>query len=257
MDDLYRYADRRTRLRSVAHALGVILAAFALGAVVLPLLLAPALNPFVPLFDGEDPTSMGYLILSSVQFVGFIVVAVGYVRWRDVDLFELSIPSLRDLAWVGGGFVLLFAVAYGLSLLITLLGLETATNAVVEMGRRDPQIFLYMIPISFLFIGPGEELVFRGVVQGLLRKAYGVVPAVLIASVLFGVAHYLALVGQGRVTYIAIATGLGLVLGAVYERTGNVVVPAVIHGAWNAMLFAVQWYVATNPDVAESLAVLP
>ncbi|MFB6201955.1 MAG: lysostaphin resistance A-like protein [Halorhabdus sp.] len=257
MDDLYRYADFQTRLQGAAHALGVILAAFVVGAIVLPLLIAPLVDPFVPIYAGESLTSEGYLLLSAVQFVGFIAVAIGYVIWQDADLVSLSVPSLRDLAWMGGGFVLLFLVAYGLSVLITLLDLETATNSVVQLGREDPRIFLYMIPISFLFIGPGEELVFRGVVQGLFRKAYGVAPAVLITSVLFGVAHYLALVGQGRATYIAIAIGLGVVLGSVYERTENVLVPIVIHGAWNAMLFTIQWYVATNPELAESLAVLP
>ena len=257
MDDLYRYTDLETRIQSVTHALGVILVAFALGSIVLPILLLVFLDPFVPLVDGESYTSEGYLLLSSVQFMGFIIVAIGYVNWRDVDLFEFSIPSLRGLAWIPGGFVLLYAVAYGLSVLIGLLNLDIATNSVVEIGRQDPQIFLYMIPISFLLVGPGEELVFRGVVQGLFRKAYGVVPAVLLASVFFGISHYLALAGEGRVTYIAIAMGLGLVLGTVYERTENIVVPAVIHGAWNAMLFASEWYAATNPEMAESLILLP
>ncbi|WP_136689261.1 CPBP family intramembrane glutamic endopeptidase [Halorhabdus amylolytica] len=256
MDDLTRYADFRTRLRSVAHALGVIIAAFLVGALVLPVAVLVLVNPFYPLRVSGGLTIAGNLLLTMTQFVGFVLVAVGYVKWQDVDLYDLSLPSLRDVGWMGGGFVLLFVVAYGLSIVITVLGLETATNAVVKLGQENPQFFLYMIPVSLLFIGPGEELVFRGVVQGLFRKAYGVVPAVVITSVLFGVAHYLALVGEGQVTYIAIATGLGLVLGAVYERTENVVVPIVIHGAWNAMLFTVQWYAATNPEMMESLTLL-
>ena len=257
MDDLYRYADFETRLRGTAHALGVVLAAFAAGVVVLPVVVAPFVDPFVPLFDGDDLTSEGYLIFSAVQFVGFIAVAVGYVRWKEIALFDISMPSLRDVAWIVGGFIILYVVAHGLALLISALGLQTAENSVIETGRQDPRIFLYMIPISFLLIGPGEELVFRGVVQGLLRKAYGVLPAVLVASVLFGVAHTVALQGGGKATYVAVAIGLGLVLGSVYERSENILVPIVIHGAWNAMLFAVQWYLATNPDVAESLALLP
>jgi len=256
MDDLYRYTDLQTRLHAVAHGLGVILAAFLVGALALPVAALLLIDPVYPLRVGEELTIGGNLLLTMIQFAGFVLVAVGYVKWQGVDLYDVSLPSLRDVGWMAGGFVLLFVVAYGLSMLITLLGLETATNAVVETGRDNPRFFLYMIPVSLLFIGPGEELVFRGVVQGLFRKAYGVGPAVLVTSVLFGVAHYLALVGQGRVTYIAIATGLGLVLGAVYERSGNVVVPAVIHGVWNAMLFAVQWYVTTHPEAFESLALV-
>lgn len=257
MDDLFRHADTQTRLQAVGHALGVVLAAFLIGAFVLPIAVLVLVDPFYPLRVGEDLTMEGNLLLTMVQFSGFVLVAVGYVRWQDVDLYDVSVPSLRDVGWMALGFVLLFAVAYGLAIVIELLGLQTATNAVVETGRDNPRFFLYMIPVSLLFIGPGEELVFRGVVQGYLRRAYGVVPAIVVASLLFGVAHYLALVGEGRLTYIAIATGLGLVLGTVYERTGNVVVPTIIHGSWNAMLFAVQWYVATHPELAESVAILP
>ncbi len=47
-----------------------------------------------------------------------------------------------------------------------------------------------MIPISFLLIGPGEELLFRGVVQGVLKRSFNSIYSILIASIIFSVAHY-------------------------------------------------------------------
>jgi hypothetical protein len=118
---------------------------------------------------------------------------------------------------------------------------------VVVTGQQDPRFFLYMIPVSLLFVGPFEELVFRGVVQGVFRRRYGGAVAIGAAATLFGVAHLVALTGSGsRVSYLAVAAILGLVLGYVYERTENLAVPAVIHGGYNALLFSVQYVAATG-----------
>lgn len=103
-----------------------------------------------------------------------------------------------------------------------------------------------MIPITVLFVGPGEELLFRGVIPGLFRRAYGPVPAIVIASGLFDVAHYAALAGSDKRTYIVVTILLGLLLGGLYEQTDNVLVPIVVHGIYNAILFAGQWAVAVN-----------
>ena len=70
---------------------------------------------------------------------------------------------------------------------------------------------------------------------------------VFLASIgMFGVVHWIALSGGGKVTYIAVAAVLGLALGAVYERTKNILVPIAVHGLYNALLFSIQWLVATG-----------
>lgn len=111
-----------------------------------------------------------------------------------------------------------------------------------------------MVPISLLLVAPGEELIFRGVVQGLFRRAYGPVPAILITSALFGVAHYLALSGSGKLVYVAVAAILGLVLGTVYELSDNLVVPTLAHGVWNSYLFLGQWVLLTYDIEAMMIA---
>jgi membrane protease YdiL (CAAX protease family) len=45
---------------------------------------------------------------------------------------------------------------------------------------------------------------------------------------------------------IGITIVLGIVLGALYERTKNLFVPMLAHGIYNAVLFYIQWLSATG-----------
>jgi hypothetical protein len=119
------------------------------------------------------------------------------------------------------------------------LGISSATNSIVEQGRENPGLIPPLILLSVLVVGPGEELLFRGGVQGVLRKSYSELPAVLIAAALFGIAHTIALIGSGSqvLAYVVVTFVLGIVLGLLYEWTDNIVVPAVVHGFYNAVVF--------------------
>lgn len=241
---MYSRPSAGDQLQTLAHALGVVALAFAAGiGLGLPATVGMALLGF-----SISPPSLWVQAVGAVlQYVGFLAVVVGYLAYRDVEgLVRVRLPTVRDLGWMVAGLLGLFAGVYLVAIAITVIGADQAQNTVVTQGRQNPDLFLVMIPITVLFVATGEELVFRGVVQGLFRRAYGAVPAVLLASVLFGVAHYAALTGSGKLTYIAVTILLGLVLGGIYELSDNVVVPIVVHGAYNAILFASQWVAAVD-----------
>jgi membrane protease YdiL (CAAX protease family) len=229
--------------RTLGHALLVIFLAF-LCALIVASIGGRLLGSYG--FTGEDMTFR--VALTVLQFVGFGVGVFGYLYLsKQSDLVSARLPTRTDLAWLVVGFVGLFVGAVGISFALTQLGIEVAQNQVVVTGQQDPRFFLYMIPVSLLFVGPFEELVFRGVVQGLFRRRYGGAVAIGAAATLFGVAHLVALTGAGsRVSYLAVAAILGLMLGFVYERTENLVVPAVVHGGYNALLFSAQYAAATG-----------
>lgn len=237
--DLYHTAERSVRLEAVVASLGVIAFAFGVGIMLASLGLA-ALTAVGYTVESAPVVTLGlqYVLLAS----GFLLVVVGYVTSQDrADLLSYRLPTRTDVLWIVGGFLALVVVSAALDQVITALGLETAQNQVIAQGRDRPVLFLVMLPITLLVVAPGEELVFRGVVQGQFRRAYGAVPAVVIASILFGVSHTAALSGPGKLTYLAVATILGLILGAVYERTENIVVPILIHAAWNSTLYLGEW----------------
>jgi len=241
--------DTSTRLRSVTHSLGLIVAAFVVGIVLANLgvvAVAATGMTFESLTDLPPAVTAG---LQGLQFVGFILVGLWYLRWRDDagDLFDVDLPSLSDLGWATLGLVVTFGVLYAVSLAISLLGIESASNAAILIGQEQPEFLLYLIGVTILLTAPAEELIFRGLVQGLFRRAYGVVPGLVIASALFGVVHFLALGGGGSKTvYIVTAGALGLVLGALYEKTQNLVVPMLVHGAFNAIQFYLAYLIATG-----------
>lgn len=186
---------------------------------------------------------------SVLQFVGFGIAVGGYLAiTRDWDLVQLRVPTLRSLGLMAVGVVALVVAQLAIARLLTVLGIQVAQNQVVVTGQQDPRYFLYMIPVAILLVGPFEELVFRGGVQGILRRTWGPSVAIVVTSVLFGLVHWIALTGGGgsRVPYVTVAATLGLVLGYLYERSRNLLVPAVVHGLYNTILFGAQYLSATG-----------
>jgi membrane protease YdiL (CAAX protease family) len=118
-------------------------------------------------------------------------------------------------------------------------GVEAASNQAGELAIDNPELVLVLVPLSILLIGPGEELLFRGVVQGTLRRRFGPVVSVGLASAIFASVHFVALTGGvgGRLVTIGVLFLPSLVFGALYEHTENLVVNALVHGAYNATLF--------------------
>lgn len=172
--------------------------------------------------------------------VGFGGVSVAYVVILGLDrsFLGVRVPTVADLAWVGGGYLLAMSALVVASVVVGLVGAEAAPNQISELGLEHPTLLLLLVPASLLLIGPGEELLFRGVVQGTLRRAFGPVGAVVLASAIFAAVHYVALTGGvgPRLTSVAVLFLPSLVLGAAYERTGNLVVPALIHGLYNSTI---------------------
>jgi len=85
---------------------------------------------------------------------------------------------------------------------------------------------LVLVLLSLL-AGVGEELLFRGAIQGWLMAHTDPVTAVLGASVLFGLVHYVSF------TYLLVATGLGLILGAAYALSESLALVMIWHAVYD------------------------
>ncbi|KAA9397012.1 CPBP family intramembrane metalloprotease [Haloarcula sp. CBA1130] len=215
------------------------------------------------LVAGVQITQVQTLVLGliTVQGIGCPVIAFTYIKLRpvirsklrelisyppDTETFTIgaSVPSFREAGIVVLGYASamcgLVVVAVIITTLVSMFGIETATNQAAEIGMENPDVLLLLIPASFLLIGPGEELLFRGVVQGRIRDYFGPISGVTIASVIFASIHYPALSGgsvTGKLVGVCALLIPSLILGATYEYTDNIVVPSLIHGAYNATLF--------------------
>ncbi|MFC7096893.1 CPBP family intramembrane glutamic endopeptidase [Halobaculum marinum] len=264
--DWYRSLDPRVRALVEAVALG-------LGGIVAALFVV--FGVFISLgFAGYQPSplvlvGLQLVLVQGVSFGGFASVYLIRRGRNPLSLFRF--PGLRDAAVAVGGFVGSFSLLIAASYLVAQTGAPTAENSVAQIGAENPEVLLLLIPAAFIFIGPGEEILFRGVVQDRLREAFSAWVAIPVASVIFGAVHFVALTGAapGRIVTIGILSTLTLVFGAAYEYTDNLVVPAFIHGAYDAVLFAGLYVVvvygpeaqspgeAASMAVADLLAVLP
>ncbi|WP_338740314.1 CPBP family intramembrane glutamic endopeptidase [Haloplanus salilacus] len=193
---------------------------------------------------GLEPSPATLLVISlvSIQGIAFGGVALTYLRLRDRSLRNLGVrvPSVREVLIVVVGYAAAFVAAVTGALVVSVTGAPAGENQVAEFASADPTVLLWLVPASILLIGPGEELLFRGIVQGRLRETFDAVPGVVLASALFAGVHYVALTGGagGRLVTVTVLFFPALVFGGVYELTDNLVVPSLVHGAYNATLFA-------------------
>ncbi len=83
------------------------------------------------------------------------------------------------------------------------------------------------VALVAILAGIGEELLFRGVVQDGLSLMLGPAVALILASLLFGLAHAVT------PTYFLIASLMGAYLGWLYLHTGNLLVPVIVHALYD------------------------
>ena len=185
-------------------------------------------------------TILSTLLLQGVAFGGLSLL---YLAYRDVSPREyvgVRVPSLEGWMYVAAGYVLAFTAAFAVIFVVVfLLDLSPAQNRAAELGQADPRVLLVLVALAVLLIGPGEELLFRGVVQSRLRETFSAPVAVGLATAIFAGVHWTSLAGpvSGRALTVTMLFVPGLVFGVTYEMTDNVVVPSLIHGAYNATLF--------------------
>lgn len=125
-----------------------------------------------------------------------------------------------------------------ITLIFELLEIKVGTNSIIELGDTlDPIYFIYLIPIMILFVGPVEEIMVRGVIQGNFRKKFTKNQSIIITSSIFGLLHIISVDGFVQtISYVLSTAILSIILGYIYERTESITVPSIVHGLYNSAL---------------------
>ncbi|ELY88843.1 CPBP family intramembrane glutamic endopeptidase [Natrialba taiwanensis] len=163
------------------------------------------------------------------------------VTGRDLSYIDLGRPTGRNLLLIVGGVLTIFGALGAITLLFQSTGVESADHGTTQQAAENPEILLVLVPASILVIGPFEELLYRNIIQKSLYESFSRGGAILVGGVIFAIIHTQAYwtAGPGQVVAsLAVIFGLALVLGTLYERTENLLVPALVHGVYNAVLFA-------------------
>ena len=194
--------------------------------------------------------------ISAIDWVNWIIaIAVSaamialyavFVQWfekhpaRDIPRAKLVGDTAKGLA-VGAGFmaaVVLVMMAFGL-------------YRITGAGTDRPLAIISAF-FLFLYVGVGDEILFRGVLFRWIDEKWGFVAALTVSALLFGAMHY----GQPGATWwssLAIAIEAGLLLGAAYKYSGTLWLPIGIHWAWNFVQGNVFGFQVSGGDAGKSL----
>ena len=137
-----------------------------------------------------------------------------------------------SLSWSGTFYALLLSLPMFASLFLAMRSKwKPLSQLREELEEKVYPIFINSNIVDLVLIallaGVGEELFFRGWLQGALSNRLGLWLGILIASAIFGFAHYLSL------TYAVYAFITGIYLGVIYHLTGNLFVVMTIHGLYD------------------------
>lgn len=210
------------------------------GAVVLSALASvPAVLAVAVFSTGAAATTA---ILVAAGETAFPVVGYAFRQTGDGAGIATSwaLPDARGWGLVGVGTVLTVAVnrlVFGLGRRV---GIDPVTTVSAPEGL-DPSGLLLLAPVLLFVVGPAEEYLFRGVVQSYLTEAFSTRWAVVWTAVLFTLVHVpnaLLVLPSALVVSVPVWLAVGLAFGWLYEATGTLVVPALVHGLYDVAVFA-------------------
>lgn len=183
-----------------------------------------------------DPT-LGFPLLIA-EFIGYgiVFIALGVLFTRH------GRPLFESLGWVPQPFRPLHLVVLGLilALVVVVLGnLMGFPNVETPFDKLlNDTLSRVAIAVFGVTLGPiVEELLFRGFLQPVLVDSLGVLPGILVTSVVFGAMHLMqnAFIWQSGV----LITLVGFVLGVVRHVSGSTRASAITHVSYNALPFFV------------------
>ena len=202
------------------------------------------------LFRADFASIDTYLYSTLQELVGAMVAVLFLVRTDRAGLLRRRGSGFFNGLLVG--MYPLFFIGY-------------TTVGTLAFDRPDtpllplPRILTFML--NMILVGVAEELVFRGIIAQTLLERYGtaragVWKACLVSGVLFGAAHLSNLLGSeafGVLMQCVFAASLGVMLAAIYFRTGNLWVTVFLHSAMDIAAMLIGGLYGTT-TVAEAVS---
>ena len=186
---------------------------------------------------------LGFLLVYGVPVLvtglisGSTIVRKGLNRLREATKFGLGFFGAFSLL----NFLASIAILYVLGVLDpNALKLLNRPNPVLNI---PPEAAWIMVWVSFLVVGPAEEYLFRGFVFGGLLNIFKDQHWLTLAfasSILFAAVHLYYAIVYGVASLISftdlVTFGMAMAI-TYYLSDGNLLIPAIIHGAYDATGF--------------------
>ncbi len=201
------------------------------------------------------------LVLGFLVVYGIPVVATGLLWGRAIIRRALSRTATAVKFGLGffGAFTVL-GLVLGIAILFVILYFDPSAENL--LFKPNPVLNIpsglawVMVLVSFLVVGPAEEYLFRGFVYGGLLSLSNNrhwLSLAFFSALLFAGVHLYYIFVYGLVSLIQLTdlVTFGMAMAATYYYSGgNLLVPAMVHGAYDATAFV---GVATSTAIGVAL----
>jgi len=190
-----------------------------------------------------DKTGLEVFVYGAAFHAGILLACVAFPTLRKQ--FEPNLgtepPPLRQapflpwtqvLRYAGGTLLVVLPVvallSLGWNLVLRALSLPDAPQDLVKIfaETKSNAVIAGMLVVACVLAPISEELVFRAGLFRYIRQKLGRKPALLVSGLCFGVLH-------GSWTGFVPLAALGMMLALVYEATGSIRVPIIVHALFN------------------------
>ena len=221
----------------LALVLGLLFASIALIVLVCGVLVfaAPALR--------DDPTPL----LLPTQFALYLFI---YICFFLVFKFRYGKPVFASLGWRRTAIRPLLLVVAGAALAMAISALAAVIHtpkvkSPIDEITKTP-LSLAVFAVMAVTIAPlFEELFFRGFIQPLLSRSFGVTAGVILTAVLFGALH--APEYSWAWQYALAVTIAGAVFGWIRARTQSIIPSTIMHGGYNLVFIVALIFMKYGP----------
>jgi hypothetical protein len=146
--------------------------------------------------------------------------------WLDRPQFRQILPALAVMIGVMGLTNIWFNLLDSLRHTLPPIG-EMLDDYVAKAGAFGPTVGYFWLILGISILTPiAEELLFRGIIQGELRRAMPEWAAVLIQGIIFALFHMQPI----QISYVILP---GILLGLAYAWTRSLWVPILMHIGFN------------------------
>ncbi len=160
----------------------------------------------------------------------------------DFGIRILGVTDFVSAVVLGFTLLMLGSLVSGLTLwLLDLKPADQTTNTGLLTGAAGGPWIWVMISLTVVGAPVAEELFFRGLLLGAIRKRFahrrfGDTAAVLISAAAFTAVHYNGGSFQSSVVMFAVIGSIGLCLGAYVVKTNRIAPAIIAHGVFNALV---------------------
>lgn len=168
---------------------------------------------------------------TDVLYSTLFFAILGIIIW---DVADLTLPFQANIfrSIVLGS---LFGVALYLCLAVICFKVKPIAKLMAPLLRQIVKIYpaftLTQILIISALAGFGEELLMRGILQVFITEHLGVFLGILIASLVFGLLHFLSLI------YVVTTFLIGCLFGVAFHLTQDLLLVMVAHAVYDVFAF--------------------